>query len=427
MRILVLGSILLGSLALWSFARASSGSDSPSGAGDYVVHEWGTFTSMQGSDGLTLAGLQHEEEALPDFVYSRSEVRDCPLRELGYKGLEVEVVGVTEKMETPVTYFYAKTPQRVRARVGFRNGLLTQWYPVVDLLGPPEAGPDDGPLDMSTVERSFLEWDVHVLPPGQGLSEIPEVGRDDPWSFARLPDSNVLRTAERTGDRLGPVEHEKFLFYRGLGRFDPVLRAQTSRNASIALTNTCDEPIRHVFLLHVRDGRGEFSYFPAIQPHGTLKAKRPVGPDSPSIDDMVAALIPKLQAGLVDAGLYPDEALAMALTWKRSYFYTEGLRVLYIVPRSVTDALLPLELDPQPKELVRVLVGRLECITPETEAEVEAALRQVVSADELERDAGMERLARLGRFLEPHVRRVLAMTEDETVREAGRMFLPDSD
>ena len=25
-----------------------------------IVHEWGTFTSMQGSDGTTLEGLQHE-------------------------------------------------------------------------------------------------------------------------------------------------------------------------------------------------------------------------------------------------------------------------------------------------------------------------------------------------------------------------------
>ena len=35
-----------------------------------VVHEWGTFTSMQGSDGITLEGLHWEEEALPRFVHS---------------------------------------------------------------------------------------------------------------------------------------------------------------------------------------------------------------------------------------------------------------------------------------------------------------------------------------------------------------------
>ncbi len=39
---------------------------------DLVVHEWGTFLAMQGSDGVTLDGMYHEEHALPDFVHARS-------------------------------------------------------------------------------------------------------------------------------------------------------------------------------------------------------------------------------------------------------------------------------------------------------------------------------------------------------------------
>src|SRR5438477_12030332 len=62
---------------------------SPAIASDLVVHEWGTFTSVQGADGVSLEGLSHEEEPLPDFVYSRAKVRACPLRAKGYKGLEV--------------------------------------------------------------------------------------------------------------------------------------------------------------------------------------------------------------------------------------------------------------------------------------------------------------------------------------------------
>ena len=30
-----------------------------------VVHEWGTFLAMNGSDGVTLDGMYHEEHALP--------------------------------------------------------------------------------------------------------------------------------------------------------------------------------------------------------------------------------------------------------------------------------------------------------------------------------------------------------------------------
>ena len=101
---------MLTSLIL-SAALAAIPSD-PSASSGLVVHEWGTFTSVQGSDGVALEGLQHEEESLPAFVYSRSKVRDCPLRDRGYKGLEVDVAHVTKKMETPVIYFYSATRQR---------------------------------------------------------------------------------------------------------------------------------------------------------------------------------------------------------------------------------------------------------------------------------------------------------------------------
>src|SRR3954452_11450597 len=37
-----------------------------------VVHEWGTFLQMNGSDGVSLDGMYHEEHALPSFVHARS-------------------------------------------------------------------------------------------------------------------------------------------------------------------------------------------------------------------------------------------------------------------------------------------------------------------------------------------------------------------
>src|SRR5688572_15338365 len=100
MRFLTLAALAL--LALTGALAAGPGAtaeDAPAAPPDpLVVHEWGTFTSMSGADGVGLDGLQHEEEELPGFVYSRSKVRDCPLRPQGYKGLEVPVGNVTHKM-----------------------------------------------------------------------------------------------------------------------------------------------------------------------------------------------------------------------------------------------------------------------------------------------------------------------------------------
>src|SRR5205085_10385406 len=39
----------------------------------FVAHEWGTFTTLAGSDGTLLPGLYHEEERLPVFVDQFSE------------------------------------------------------------------------------------------------------------------------------------------------------------------------------------------------------------------------------------------------------------------------------------------------------------------------------------------------------------------
>src|SRR5262245_6789589 len=148
-----------------AFALGIAGAQAPpaTAADKLVVHEWGTFTSVQGSNGIGLEGLQHEEERLPAFVYSRTKVRDCPLRKYGYKGLEVPVESVTQKMETPVIYFHTTRARTLDVRVDFVKGLLTQWFPVSDRLGPAEGEPSQGRLDLKTIDRSFLSWKIELL------------------------------------------------------------------------------------------------------------------------------------------------------------------------------------------------------------------------------------------------------------------------
>jgi hypothetical protein len=53
----------------------------------------------------------------------------------------------------------------------------------------------------------------------------------------------------------------------------------------------------------------------------------------------------------------------MVATWRETWL-GEGLRILYLVPRDFTDAVLPLVVTPQPVELVRVLVGRIDVVGP---------------------------------------------------------------
>ncbi|MCA8942848.1 MAG: hypothetical protein KDB80_09845, partial [Planctomycetes bacterium] len=66
----------------------------------------------------------------------------------------------------------------------------------------------------------------------------------------------------------------------------------------------------------------------------------------------------------------------MIATWSRSWFQGNGTRVIYVLPRAEVDRVLPLTIRPTPKQLVRVLVGRLEFIPPEIERRVERALEE---------------------------------------------------
>src|SRR5262245_34599180 len=90
---------------------------------DLVIHEWGTFLGMSGSDGSALDGMYHEEHALPAFVHTRS--RD-----------QLRLRSAILKGETPVIYFYTSRSQKLRVTVRFPRGVWTQWYPQANIAGP---------------------------------------------------------------------------------------------------------------------------------------------------------------------------------------------------------------------------------------------------------------------------------------------------
>src|SRR6202000_235123 len=71
-----------------------------------------------------------------------------------------------------------------------------------------------------------------------------------------------------------------------------------------------------------------------------------------------------LKQALIESGLFADEAQAMLDTWQISYFKSSGSRVFFIVPRDWTDHYLPLKVS-VPAKNNRVMVGRIELITPE--------------------------------------------------------------
>ncbi|MBL9088882.1 MAG: hypothetical protein JNM10_17215 [Planctomycetia bacterium] len=418
--------------------RAGAG-DAP--ADPFVVHEWGTFTSVAGADGVGLEGLHHEEEALPAFVYDRVKIRACPLRAQGWKGLERAANHVTQKMETPVLYFHTKTARRARVRVDFVGGLISQWFPVTDTFGPPDGEAGAGRLDLRTVPRSFLAWDVDLLPRTEPRpAEVPEVEAGDPWAFARDVDAAWVRTRPREAPgRLGPVEAEHFLFYRGLGTFTLPFTATADAAGRLAFVNGSAHRVARAVAIEVEGGgtRGRHAVVCDLAPgasagtsasnaRGLLDHRAfeawPAGGSEGMRGDLLKVL--------VGQGLREDEARAMIATWSRSWFATDGLRVLYVVPRPLVDDLLPLRIDPTPDRVVRVLLGRAEVLAPARIDALVAALAALQAAsgpaspDAPAAAAALDRVLAVGdRFLEPALRRVVATTSDAAARAAASGLL----
>jgi hypothetical protein len=105
----------------------------------------------------------------------------------------------------------------------------------------------------------------------------------------------------------------------------------------------------------------------------------------------------------------------MIKTWRDSWF-EEGLRVFYILPRGATDSLLPLSITPQPDQLERVLVGRIELITPEMEQAIGRHVARLINSSATVEEVASTVRREHGRFAEPVLKTILGQTADTQLR-----------
>jgi hypothetical protein len=325
-----------------------------------TMHEWGTFTSVAGENGAAIdwdtLGCKND---LPRFV-----------NDYGYRGLKFRLHG-TVRMETPVLYFYSSRELNARVKVGFPHGVITEWYP--------QADHQDSQITDTSLRSvtGGIEWKNITVQPDAAPAFPVESGPSHYYA-ARETDAAPVAVGE---------QHEKFLFYRGVGRFPIPLSARLSDDGRIVVENRGAEPVPIVIAFENRAGR--IGYRIA----GRLDAA--IELDPPQLNGSFPSLAAELETALIAQGLFPKEAEAMVATWRDSWF-EEGSRLIYIVPRPTVDAILPLEINPAPSHTTRVFVGRIELITPETKRTVESAIAR----------GDWPAVNRYGRFLQPILLRI---------------------
>jgi hypothetical protein len=380
----------------------ASAQDAP----DLVVHEWGTFTAVYGADGTMMEWRPLIGEDLPSFVYDRATI--VPRVQSGGKK---EMVSY-ERMETPVLYFYTDRETAVDVSVRFPKGLITEWYPLVHDLQPAIA------KSAPPVRDGAVRWWGTVLP--KASPALPTAGDSNHYYHARETDSAVVRVRGYGDDKRD--EYEKFLFYRGVGNFDLPLSVKTAENARFAVANPTGLPIRHLFALRIeRDGTGRFGYADKVEAGATCAIAADGEPLAK--EAFVRAIGAKLEESLVAEGLFRKEAKAMVKTWTDSYFQTEGTRLLYVLPESLTNELLPLTIKPAPKQVKRVLVARVDVMTPEQTRSLHEMIREL-GADAFDaREAASKRIASYGRFAQPALAEAIRTAEDPEIRSRAKDLL----
>jgi hypothetical protein len=335
-----------------------------------IVHEWGTFTSLQDESGRAIGGINTDDEPVPGFVHRlSSSLLQSPTEvpPIFFQGAPACHPDVTMRLETPVLYFHLPPGRnalhRVNVTAQFRGGWLTEFYPaaLADAPGVQDRARSFGPLRADTV--GTLAWrNLDVGDVGLGPQTNEHV-----WTSPRDVTSASVRT--------DGGEIEKFLFYRGVAHIDAPLAVSHAGAARLALraqlpaelaTSGVFE-VRSLWLVDITPTGGiAFRVLPTLTLDAaggrpaTISAEFAPGDYS---EDNRAKLEDSLQQALVVEGLFDDEARALLNTWELSYFKSPGLRLFFLVPRTWTDHYLPLAVS-TPAQIVRAMVGHIELVTP---------------------------------------------------------------
>jgi hypothetical protein len=152
----------------------------PGTRSDLIVHEWGTFTTVAGEDGRAVPWRPLDGVSdLPCFV----ERAPLPPK---YS------FATTVRMETPVLYFYTGAPVTVDVGVGFRQGLMTEFFPHAAPGGPPSL------LDARA--RSSLQWTNVKVMPG-AMRDFPSEPDPSHYYVTTMPPAPPMRRRCRRAHR----------------------------------------------------------------------------------------------------------------------------------------------------------------------------------------------------------------------------------
>jgi hypothetical protein len=355
----------------------------------WTIHEWGTFTSLQNESGDAIGGINSDDEPVPPFVHRLANFLVLQPTEMPYsfcQGAPACHPEVTMRLETPVIYFHPPAGEKnissANVVVKFRGGWLTEYYPFAEPTAPHLKPDGVNPTNSINPEFEF----GHLRADTESKLEWNNLQIGGNWSFTNTS-AHVWtspRAVQAASVQTANLESEKFLFYRGVAHIDAPLKISRDKNTGELLFRsqlnnlpiTKPLALKSIWLVDIRaNGKVAFRPLPPFSiDHNSKKivAHTAVEFDSKDFDSSnLDKLKTSLRAALITDGLFADEADALLNTWELSYFKSSGLRVFFLVPREWTDHYLPLDIS-LPSDINRVMVGRIELVTPEQRKQLAA-------------------------------------------------------
>ena len=182
-RILAAATLLCASFSL------GAATDDP-----FVVHEWGTFTTVHGANGEQIWWMPPASVDIPDFVYRSDTSGNGSSNPI----IHPKDATALARMETPVIYFYSQRERVADVRVRFRGGFLTEWYPQATAA---ESKVIANAATSADAWQFLIEWkgvkvlarDTREMTLGQLIRS--RAGDGDHYYIARETDANFLRVS----------------------------------------------------------------------------------------------------------------------------------------------------------------------------------------------------------------------------------------
>ncbi len=380
---------------------------------EFQAHEWGVFT-IYNDQKFANADRKAEWASVPDFFY-----RQFPTQRLRWE---------PAMWKKPILFFYCTRPTlRVGVKLTFADGAPVVWWPCaarpIDRGGIPGHVQEGNPVPIFRT----LEWSAWLgdrVPMGPAL---PSGGKA--WlavAETDLPAGSWLRQARLKGASLVSVtgtktaatrpwssqvtETERFIYYDGLVPAPNFLRCVQASERSITVKNSAGFPLQDLFLIDRRAAeRGGPVRFAHL---GT-----PIAPGKEQVVDLADApqntwpktVVEDIRKALASTGLTEAEAASILSIWDQGFFHAPGVTAFYLLPQSEYDRMLPLEILPRPKRVIRVGIALHPqfAIEPELAQRVDRLLARLDVPEAAQRDAAAKELSQIGPLARRAIREAL--------------------